>query len=945
MKSKNIRVTAVILLLCIVLSGAFAGKGAAAAPAENRVVDIPFGADISGYDPDTDGYYGLLPVQYEEAQADDGLKTMASVYMPVLVSDGHLYIADSEIQSVLGLTVKKGGSTLLISAYERHLALGSGNPEAQFFAGDFADSYISLTMQLSAAPIYDNDSLWVPLQDLCILFDLGLHQETDGEDTFITVYDPDETVIDVLAYLYNNSGECMTAYTSGNLALLSGSSAAAQIASKLLDGDATAWAAVALSAFGFDEKGYELLLEQLADDLTVDLMCVVPDESVAAAKASINEISDVMSLVQTEYDIGANAAVDMDLMDAVLEARVSSSSLVNDPRWFSEALDKINALTEQKKRLQAMNAGIDGVLTGVTTVFGMLQTAATYAAVDEISLGGVGAICANKEFLTYSDPIVLNEIETYAARMQSGAVNYSLYDYISKNAGSWVLDGLSASCPVFKLMQLATHLIPAISEGISATHSFQISVLAIPLQSDVERILQAELKAYPARKADEKEFKALSEAAYIYLKTCYIAKNQATSALGLSGDELTQQQEQMEFLLNKMSILSANYKITPENTYSKSYRLQEIDDSALIDNYTQKMYLQVSGAVLEEADDAPVEDAHCEITNTNGEICGFFDGTVGGNYAEQYIPLYKPAGCIPYEHALTVAASMRFTSPTVAGEDTVRAEGEPGAAINPVDTAHLGTGGIAMASAMGEIDGTLYSVSTQYIDENAGIQLLPAPAGEGYYVAKFAYYGGKIYYVEKTPGTDDMVSFRLCRCEKDGSGRAVLVDSGSIGWSGLYFVIENDLITWEQYDFKTNSTFYQTYSITEGKLIDSQSAIKPLTELVLGNYDNNAVILVENDDRTWTLYQSLRNNENAESLSVSLVTMDESGNTNVSYQGSKGYIEGVQSIFAIYNGYAYMTAYENNDGILYKFNLNDANDLQEIGRHMTAGGGDVFFNY
>ena len=141
-------------------------------------------------------------------------------------------------------------------------------------------------------------------------------------------------------------------------------------------------------------------------------------------------------------------------------------------------------------------------------------------------------------------------------------------------------------------------------------------------------------------------------------------------------------------------------KITPENTYSKSYRLQEIDDSALIDNYTQKMYLQVSGAVLEEADDAPVEDAHCEITNTNGEICGFFDGTVGGNYAEQYIPLYKPAGCIPYEHALTVAASMRFTSPTVAGEDTVRAEGEPGAAINPVDTAQLGTGGIAMALSL-----------------------------------------------------------------------------------------------------------------------------------------------------------------------------------------------------------------------------------------------------
>lgn len=343
----------------------------------------------------------------------------------------------------------------------------------------------------------------------------------------------------------------MTAYTSGNLALLSGSSAAAQMAAKLLEGDATAWAALALSSFGMDEKAYELLLEQLADNLTVDLMCVIPDESAITAKKSADYISDVLSLVQMETDLGANAVVDLELMDAVLEARLSSSDLVDDPRWFSEALDKIDALTEQKKALASLNSGIDNVLTGVKTVFGMLQTAATYASVDDLSLGGVAAICANKEYLTYSNPVVLDEIESYAAFMQSGAVNYSLYDYVSKNVGSWVLDGLSASCPVFKLMQLSTHLVPALAEGIDATESFQISMLAIPLQSDVERVLQAELKAYPARKAEAEEFQVLSETAYIFLKTCYIAKNQATAALQLSGDDLATQQAQMEFLLEK----------------------------------------------------------------------------------------------------------------------------------------------------------------------------------------------------------------------------------------------------------------------------------------------------------------------------------------------------------------------------------------------------------
>ena len=951
MKQISIRIAALAMTACVLLSGVRAGKGRAwAAPATAEgpeTVNIPYGEDISAYKPEQDGYYGLLPVQHEKAQADDGLKTMEKVYMPVLVSGGHLYIADSEIESVLGLTVKRGGSTLLVSAYERHLALSSGNSDAQFFAGDFADSYISLTMPLSAAPVYHHASVWVPLQDLCILFDLGLHQETEGEDTFITVYDPDETVIDVLAYLYNNSGECMTAYTSGNMALLSGSSAAAQIAAKMLDGDATAWAAVALSAFGFDEKSYELLLEQLADDLTVDLMCVIPDESVAVAKASVNKISDVVSAIQTEVDLGTNAAVDMDLMDAVLEARVSSSSQVNDPRWFSEALDKIDALTKQKDTLKKLNSGIDHAWTGVTTVLGMLQTAATYAAVDEISIGGGHAICVNRDYLTYSDPIVLEEIEKYAAFMQSGAVNYSLYDYVSKNAGSWVLDGLTASCPVFKLMQLATHLLPALSEGINATHSFQISVLAIPLQSDVERVLQAELKAYPARKANQKEFKALSETAYIYLKTCYIARNQATAALGISGDALAQQQGQMDFLLEKMAILSVNYETAPENAYSKAYRLQEIDDSVLIDSFTEKMYLQVSGEVRKAADESPVEDAHCEITNQDGELCGIFDGTTGGKYQQLYVPAYRPAGCIPYEGELVASVDLHFSSPTVDGEDTVKAGGAPGAGVDPVETAYLEDGGFAMASNLGAIDGTLYSVTMRYIQEDAGIQQLNVPADEanGFYVAKFAYYGGKIYYVEKTPGTDDTVSFRLCCCDKDGNGRTVLVDSGMISWSGLYFVIEDGLITWSQYDYETKSTLYQTYSISEGKMIDSQSALGPLTELVLGGYDHSSVILEENGDGTWTLYRRLRNNEDAESLSYSLVTVDESGHADVSYQGMKGYIEGVQSLFAIYDGYAYMTAYENNDGILYRLNLNDANDIQEIGRHMTAGGGDAFFNY
>lgn len=106
MKQICIRIAAFATTLCMLLPSAQPGKARAfAVPASaegQKTVNIPYGEDISAYNPEQDGYYGLLPVQYEKAQDDAGLKTMEKVYMPVLVSEGHLYISDSEMQSVLG---------------------------------------------------------------------------------------------------------------------------------------------------------------------------------------------------------------------------------------------------------------------------------------------------------------------------------------------------------------------------------------------------------------------------------------------------------------------------------------------------------------------------------------------------------------------------------------------------------------------------------------------------------------------------------------------------------------------------------------------------------------------------------------------------------------------------------------------------------------------------
>ena len=419
-----------------------------------------------------------------------------------------------------------------ISAFERNLYLTVGRREGQFFAGDFLDTYVDVEMQLTAAPLEMGGKFYVPLRDLCILFDLGLHEEQIEGERFLTVYDPSEGVIDVLAYLYNNSASCKAAYVDANLPLLAADSALAQLAAKLLDGDPTAWAALLQASFGFSDAAYERLVRQLADELTMELLCVLPDEAHFLQQETVSEFSDVLNVLAVEADIGGNAAVDLDLMDAVFEARVASDPLVaaNDPRWFSEALDKIDALTEQKEAIGRLSGGLDGAVTGVSTVLGMLGTAATYASVDELSSYGVGAIVGNKEFLTYSDAVVLDEIAAHrrvGAQQQRGrilALRLRLQELGQLGAGRPF-----RSVPAFKVLQLSSHLVPGIAQGVDATHSFQMSMLAIPLQSDVERLLLATMEYYPARRADEEGFKALTDAAYIYLKTCYLARNHAAA--------------------------------------------------------------------------------------------------------------------------------------------------------------------------------------------------------------------------------------------------------------------------------------------------------------------------------------------------------------------------------------------------------------------------------
>lgn len=966
MRSITKKIMAIMLLLALTASTIIPANTATAASGSRTQpisVNIPIGEDVSAYDPETDGYYGYLPVKYEVGQLEDGEKLTELALVPVLVAGGHLFISDDDIEGVLGLSVKKGGSTRLIYAYERSLALSCGTTEAQFFLGaDFwNDTFDSVSIELSAAPVFYNDKVWVPFQDLAIMFDLGMHTETIDGEAFVTVHDPVETVIDVLSYLYYNSSDLMTAYESDHLSLMSGAAAAAQIAAKMLDGDATAWGAVALSAIGKEEEAKEKLVRQIADDLTVDLMVALPDETVKAAKKASEGASDLTNFAVTCIGIGADVSVDLDL-SAAEKALDEAGKLVvtaNDTQWYKEALERLNSMKMEKDRISGLGDHMGTAVNTLSALVGILSTMVTYASVDDISANGIDTIRANKDYLNYTDGIVLDEITEYAEYMRSGMVEYSVSDYVRKNFGGWILEGLTASCPAFSLVRLSSHLVPFMADGVEATHSFQVSMLSIPLQSDTERVLQAVLKKYKPRNFDSEGLRYMMDAAYMYLKTCYISKNTATTALYMDETELEPHKEQMEFMLEKMAILSSNYnfEIPHENLYDKYSRLLKMDDTAIIDRCVKPLYLNVSGQVLKEADESPVDDAHCAVYDMENKKLGFFDGTPGGKYANIYVPTLEPAGRIAYVSDYRASVSLEFTSPTVDGEDAVKAAGEPGGSVS-APTAYLGSGGFASASVMGVIDGELYSLRTQYIDESEGIKLLDIfDDGDEYNTASFAYCGGKIYYCEKTSGTSDCI-FRIGVCEKDGSNKRILIQGTSesdsyLRWGAIDFYVEDNHISWSESVSGFQMPELVTYNIKTGEISTDGSADVPLTRLAFELIETEAasygaeVKVSENEDGTWTLWQLCDTYKSEKPFKAYTAEKEEeTKEVRIVSTADYGYLYKPSGLFAAYDGYVYVSTYENNDGILCKVKVGDPNNqMIEIGRHRTAGGGDPFFNY
>ena len=143
---------------------------------------IPYGDDLSDYDPEEDGYYAYLPIAYKsglpvKSMAGSAVRTAAETriaetdfvrgYLPVIVFEGNIFARADQIPRISGLVMTQDGSRICYKYFERTVYLAVQDSRAYFTAGKDPVPLIATTHKLRGIPFFDaGTNIWVPLADI-----------------------------------------------------------------------------------------------------------------------------------------------------------------------------------------------------------------------------------------------------------------------------------------------------------------------------------------------------------------------------------------------------------------------------------------------------------------------------------------------------------------------------------------------------------------------------------------------------------------------------------------------------------------------------------------------------------------------------------------------------------------------------------------------------------
>lgn len=405
--------------------------------------------------------------------------------------------------------------------------------------------------------IKNDKGYWIPLEYSLLILNSGMLLLKDS----ILIDIPQKDIIDYYYDIMKNVGVYNFdwnkdfGYTDVDWKVLSASSHLVNIFNGLLDLDGASWEAM-FQSFIMDSSAYN---EKYGENIAL-LLCSEADEEL---KASIEKIELYKDIFSTDGQLGEMLTTYSDNIDSEVGALYE-----NCEKILADVKNNNSSVVTYNKSYQALEDAFDkqtwfsntggniiDIQKGLSDVMSILDIGMKIAEVvgygnefanqDEFSLSSlVNYLDSSTSSATL--PKAMNQsMKDYTDILSSNMAEYSAVKFLKENIDGWVTEGLSlsealgtqANVALFA-WNIASNTVPFISNGLEGADKFELALYSQVFQSDTFLNYQnlrnstfEDIDTFSPEKLYD-----VSQYCYLYLKSCYTARNAALGSLAGKSD-------------------------------------------------------------------------------------------------------------------------------------------------------------------------------------------------------------------------------------------------------------------------------------------------------------------------------------------------------------------------------------------------------------------------
>ena len=554
-------------------------------------------ANNESYDNVTEG---VVNVEFSDSNKTEQLSVK-------LVGD-NLYANAKELCERLGYTVGIGDEAVVISNTERQdIPFGV----TCFFYDSTKVKHMVFTK------IYDNynapfpsikegEIAWIPMEYACII----LNSSMLILDDTIMIDMPKKSIMDTFVDLTRNAGRYGFNWyddenSAGAVDIMSNSALVVNLVNGLISKDGASWAQYFMGLVG-DSTPYDMKYGQEI----AKLLCTYSNEEMHKEIKRLKESMQNFTpdgklgkvLMAMEQAVPSDASIEelQDTCATLLKQMEEGNGDIAKYNWAYMTLDK--ALTRQESFENSVPGISVDVLKSVKEATEIVEVMFALAEVssyieefvnqDAFSIDAVIKYANSKKKNNISSEHLKEAMLLYSNELRLNIVLYSGLQYLSKNYDKLMFKAadisLGATAEVLLAgWSIASKTVPWLKNGLDDTDAMLISLYAEVLETDAY-ISYLSLRDDIFNKSDNvdpKDLYELSQICYVYLKSSYIARDEAIGILNNStnqanlfyADSLRKVNEEIADLLIKIKDADNSnegyiYGFLPCNTYIPDYK-------------------------------------------------------------------------------------------------------------------------------------------------------------------------------------------------------------------------------------------------------------------------------------------------------------------------------------------------------------------------------------